>query len=258
MNWLIGIGMVVALHGAAIAQAQAAQLTVEQATQHWALVLEEYVNDAGYVDFRRLATDPAELQTYVDWVAAVDPGNRSDLFPTRESVLAYYLNAYNALAMRQVLAQEVPNKLSLLKRRKFFRVAQVVVGGQTMNLEDFENDIIRKLGEPRVHWALNCMSESCPRLPRQPFMADHIEQQLQRETLKFLAEPRNVRIDHDRRRVHLTGIIKFFPEDFLAVAPSFIAYVNRYRAADEQIPDDYKVKFINYDWTVIQQRRWID
>ncbi len=254
MKWLIGFCISMALLAVASAQPQAAQLSVEQATQRWAFVLDRFVDDRGYVDFRRLAAAPTELQTYVDWVAAVDPGNRAQLFTTRESILAYYLNAYNALAMRQVLAQDIPEELSTLKRRRFFRVAQVVVGGQTMNLEDFENNIIRKLGEPRVHWALNCMSESCPRLPREPFSAERIEQQLQRESLKFFAEPRNVRIDHEKERVYFTEIFKFFPEDFLAVAPSFIAYANRYRAADAKIPEDYKVKYIDYDWTIIQQR----
>jgi hypothetical protein len=39
----------------------------------------------------------------------------------------------------------------------------------------------------------------------------------------------------------------FYSEDFLAHAPSLVAYVNRYGAG---IRGDFKVRFFNYDWSV--------
>ena len=38
-----------------------------------------------------------------------------------------------------------------------------------MSLYTLENDVIRPLGDERVHFALNCMVVSCPRLPRVAF-----------------------------------------------------------------------------------------
>ncbi len=224
----------------------------EQASKLWASVLQQYVNPEGRVDFRGLTQHPEDLQRYVDWVAKVDPDQHPEWFPSRDAKIAHHINAYNALAMRQVLASGLPDKLTVLRRLNFFRLSKVSVGGKQISLEDYENNVIRKLGEPRVHVALNCMSESCPRLPREAFSASELQSQLDREAHKFFNESRNVRVDAASKTVFLTEIMKFFPEDFQAAAPSLTAYANRYRV--EKIPEDYRVRFIPYDWSIIHQR----
>jgi hypothetical protein len=235
------------------ANAHAAEVatTPEQAIKDWADVLERHVDARGYVDFKALKQHPSALIRYTDWVATVDPVEHRAWFPDRQSLIAHHINAYNALAMRHVLTNGLPKELTALRRLNFFRLSKVGVGGNRMSLESYENDIIRKLGEPRVHVALNCMSESCPRLPREPFSAAALDTQLDREARKFFAETRNVRIDSAKRTVYLTEIMKFFPEDFLATAPSLIAYANRYR--DDPIPADYAIRYTPYDWTIIHQ-----
>jgi hypothetical protein len=37
------------------------------------------------------------------------------------------------------------------------------------SLEDIENDILRKMNEPRIHFAINCASVSCPELLNEAF-----------------------------------------------------------------------------------------
>ncbi len=224
----------------------------EQAILDWANVLDQAVDARGYVNFKALQKNPAALVRYTDWVAAVNPEKHPNWFPNKQSKIAHHINAYNALAMRHVLTNNLPEKLSALRRLKFFRTSKVAVGGTQMSLEEYENKIIRKLNEPRIHVALNCMSESCPRLPRAPFSAENLDKELDREARKFFAETRNVRIDAAKRTVYLTEIMDFFPEDFLEVSPSLIDYANRYR--DSPIPADYTVRFTPYDWTVIHQR----
>lgn len=233
---------------------QAADTAVppEQAIKDWAEVLDRYVDTRGYVDFKALNKDPAALVRYVDWVAVVDPAKHPAWFPDKHSLIAHHINAYNALAMRHVLTNKLPKELTALRRLSFFRLSKVGVGGTQMSLESYENDIIRKMAEPRIHVALNCMSESCPRLPRVPFDGATLDAQLDHEAKKFFAETRNVRIDAAKRTVYLTEIMKFFPEDFLAAAPSLIAYANRYRSAP--IRSDYTIRYTPYDWTIIQQR----
>ncbi len=252
MRILFSLLLFVGVAMPAIAANGAPPATAEQATRAWAGVLNRYVNDAGYVDFRGLAAHPSELQGFVDWIAEVDPESHPELFPNKDARLAYHLNAYNALAMHQVLVFDIPKKLSLLRRLSFFRLTPVRVGGKPISLEDYENTVIRKLGDPRVHAALNCMSESCPRLPRVPFAPGTLQAQLDHAARAFFSDPRNVRVDAAKRSVTLSEILKFFPEDFTAVAPSLIAYVNRFR--QQAIPENYQVRFTPYDWTIIQQR----
>ncbi|MGA9421453.1 MAG: DUF547 domain-containing protein [Rhodanobacteraceae bacterium] len=228
--------------------------SVSDATRLWGDVLRKFVNDEGYVDFKGLKADHTELDRYVAWVGKVGPQNHPDLFPTRDDKLAYYLNSYNAIAMRKVLDAGVPHALGFFARQLFFRHDTITVGGRDYTLTSYETDVIRRLGDPRVHFALNCMSESCPRLPRQPFVSDGLDQRLDQLARKFFAEPRNVRLDTASKTVHFSEILKFYTDDFLSKAPSLIAYANQYRAADAQIPGNYSVGFIDYDWTIIQQR----
>lgn len=217
----------------------------------WRRVLERYVDDLGRVDFAALAHDRTDLNKFVAWVYDNGPNNRPERFPTRNQVLAFHVNAYNALAMYKVLETGIPTTLAGLRKVWFFYFGKVQVGGEAITLYDYENKVIRPLGEPRVHVALNCMSVSCPRLPREPFLPEHLEEQLEREAKRFFNERRNVQVDETTKTLRLSEIFEFYTSDFLAVAPSLPAYVNRYR--EKAVPENYQIEFIPYDWTINQQ-----
>ena len=220
--------------------------------QQWARVLERYVNDRGEVDFHRLAGERADLDAFLEYVARVSPRTAPELFPGREAALAYYLNAYNALSMFNVIDSEFPKSLSGLRKVWFFGIKQFSVGGEHMSLYTLENDVIRPFGDERVHFALNCMSVSCPRLPRVPFRADQLNRQLDDEARRFFAESRDLQVVPERKLVRVSSILDFYTGDFLAKSPTLIAYINKY--ANKSIPEDYRIEFIDYDWTVNDQR----
>lgn len=115
------------------------------------------------------------------------------------------------------------------------------------------SDVIRPMGDERVHFALNCMAVGCPRLPKSPFTASALNEQLDREARRFFGEPRNLQLAPARKTVRLSELLKFYTEDFQRRSPGLIAYVNQY--AREKIPEDYAVDFIDYDWTVNSQSR---
>jgi len=124
-----------------------------------------------------------------------------------------------------------------------------------MSLYAYENDIIRKVGEERVHFALNCMSKGCPRLPRIPFTGKKLDKELAEQARFFFSEERNVRVDEKEKKVYLSEILDFFPKDFLAKAPSLIAYANLHRPKVKSLPETYEVDFIPYDWKVNNSER---
>lgn len=214
----------------------------------WAAVLDRFVDDEGRVDFAGLAAGRGDLDTVVGWVYRVSPASDPALFRGREAVLAYHVNAYNALAMYNVLDSGIPETLEGVRLIPFFVLRELQVGGRPISLYDYENDVIRPFGEERMHFALNCMARGCPRLPRVPFTAAGLDGELDREAREFFAETRNLVVDDQRRTIRVSEILSFFKEDFLAAEPSLIAYVNRYRLPP--IPADYAVEFISYDWRV--------
>ncbi len=216
----------------------------------YARVLARYVNERGEVDFPALARDRADLDHYVAFVART-PDHQ---FATRNERLAHYINSYNALSMYNVLEAGIPETHAGLAKVEFFYLRELVIGNRRLSLYDYENQVIRPLHEPRVHFALNCSALGCPVLPRTPFTGRDLEAELDGETRKFFAEPRNLRAAHESRVVYLSELLDFYPEDFLTeTTPSFIAYVNRYLL--EPIPLDYEVQFIDYDWTIANSRR---
>jgi Protein of unknown function, DUF547 len=232
---------------------QSTNLSVGEWEALWSNVLIRNVDDSGRIDFDALTHDHGDLDQVVAFIAAVDPASQPERFPDRQSHLAFYINAYNALAMYGVVQVGVPESLGGLTTFTFFYLRTFTVGGKSISLHKFENDDIRPLGEERVHFALNCMVVSCPRLPRMASNATKLDAQLDAAARAFVGETRNVWVDPGKREVWLSGIFDFYTEDFLAHAPSLIAYVNRYRT--EQIPADFKVRFLEYHWTV-NHRKW--
>jgi len=216
----------------------------------WARVLDARVDERGRIDFEGLRKTPGDLDLYVAWVGAVSPRSSPGSFPTPASRLAYWINAYNALAMYDAIRSGIPESLADRKFRFFYR-DRMVVGGERMSLYALENRIIRPLGDPRVHFALNCMVRGCPRLPRVPFDAARLDAQLDEAARLFLNEERNVALDPASRVVRFNEILRFYTRDFLARAESLIGYANLYRS--DTIPVDWKVRFIPYDWTLNRQ-----
>jgi len=217
------------------------------AMEAWKRVLSRHVDEAGRIDFAGLASDRADLDAYVAYVGEVSPRSAPAEFRGREAVLAYYLNAYNALAMYDVLESGTPPELDSIKVRFFYR-NRLRMGGEWISLYALENELVRPLGEPRAHFALNCMVRGCPRLPREPFAPERLDAQLEAAARLFFSEPRNVELRPEARIVRFSEILRFYTKDFLAQASGLIAYANRYRA--DPIPADWKTEFIPYDWTL--------
>ncbi len=233
-------------------QAVDADRTPEQAAEDWATVLQTHVDERGRTDFVGLSRAPAALERYVVYIAAVSPENRPELFPSEADALAYYINAYNALAMYNVIRQDFPYSLGSVQLVNFFVTPHFQVGGRSINLLDLEREvIIGGFGDPRIHFAVNCMVRDCPILPQEPFEAATLDADLDREARRFATEDRSVRIDPEARTVELNEIYAFYEEEFVATAGSVAAYINRYR--DDPLPEDYDVGYRSYDWRVNYQ-----
>lgn len=219
----------------------------------WTGVLAKNVDVQGRVDFASLVRDHETLDRVVAFVAQNAPINRPEMFTGRDAQIAYYINAYNALAMSGVVDDGVPTSLGGLKKIMFFYLKKFTVGGKRMSLYDLENRLIRPIGEERIHFLLNCMVVSCPHLPRQAISAEGLDARLTVAARSFVGEDRNVQVDLERRQVGLSGIFGFYTADFMAHAPNLIGYVNRYRG--KNIPPELDVKFLDYDWTINNSTR---
>lgn len=210
-------------------------------------VLGRYVDRAGRIDYAGLAGDREQLDAYTATLAALSPDSHPDRFADREAALAYWINAYNALAITAVVDRPALQSVND-ERYGVFLLTRYPVGGAPMSLYHLENGIIRKYyPDPRVHFALNCQSIGCPRLPREPFPEVGLDAALERATTEFLADPRHVRVEDDT--LMLSQIFQWYAKDF-ADEGGPEPYV-RARRAD--LPPTAQVAYIPYDWGLIVQ-----
>lgn len=219
----------------------------------WSALLGKYVDDKGRVDYN--AVDRAAFDKLFAAVAASSPKKNPDKYPSREAAKAYYLDAYNVLVWKNVL-----NRLPKLKnvdseKVSFFYFTKFVVGGEEMNLYDLENKVVRpQFKDARVHFALNCASGGCPMLPREAFTPAKVDEQLSREARRFCNEKRNVDFDAATKKLKLSHIFDWYKDDFGKEPAKVIAWINQYRAADAKLPADAKIEYVDYDWTLNDQR----
>ncbi|MCA9566191.1 MAG: DUF547 domain-containing protein [Myxococcales bacterium] len=204
--------------------------------------------DGGLIDYRTLQDDPEALDRFIGNLAVVSPASHPELFPTKEAALAYWLDAYNALAVRGVLDR--PEMVSVIDDKvEYFYSTRYRIGGQKVSLYKLENGIIRaEFADPRVHFFLNCQSMSCPAFPSQAVRPETVDAALEEATRAFVNDPAHVQVMEDGT-VAVSSIFQWYAEDFGGEA-GVLPFVHRYNGL---VPAEGKVTYKEYDWTLIAQ-----
>jgi len=197
----------------------------------------------GVVDYAGFAGN-ADFRAYLDALA------KPATLGTRDETLAYYINAYNALAIAGILEGLSPS--TAFGRVRYFNFKLWPLNGDSITLYDLEHKLIRPLGEPRIHFAIVCASRSCPLLRSEAYVAARLPQQLDDQAKSFVNDRFRNRFDAASRRAELSEIFKWFDEDFRAAAGSTQRYLARYvndpQAAKLLAGDELAVDWIDYDW----------
>lgn len=242
-------------------------------------VLSKYVDGAGRVDYRELQAHPEDLDRYYAQIAACSPDSHPERFPDEPSRFAYWINAYNAAVLKTVITYYPIDSVSdvsgpplsglVSPQIGFFYFQKLTFGGLKINLYNLEHEIIRaRFPDPRLHFAINCASAGCPRLPQRAFHGDGLDDRLEAEARLFVNEPRNLRIDEATQTMHLSSIFDWYREDFLALlrqrypqnpTPDLLDYARLYltpgrlEALDQAEAQGYRLQFVAYDWRLNDQ-----
>jgi hypothetical protein len=209
--------------------------------------LSRHVKD-GLVDYPELALD-SNFNTYVNLLPHIAPQR----LPTPDHRLAFWVNVYNALAIKGIIDGYSP--ATLTGRYTFFIGREYVVGGESLNLYDLERHIlIPDFKEPRMHFAIVCASRSCPKLQSEAYTPEALDQQLTASARLFINDPDRNRFDQVRKIAYLSKIFDWFSDDFSRQSGSVLAYVARF-VADPDLAGDlrqtpYTIEFLEYDWSL--------
>lgn len=222
--------------------------TTSPSHQIWTDLLQKHVNKAGEVDYKGFIKDKAKLEKYLDALSSTPPDKNTW---SEEEQLAYWINAYNAFTVK-LIADNYPVKsiqdlhptfkiplINTVWHKKFFKI-----GGEDASLDQIEHKILRKeFDEPRIHFAVNCASISCPPLRNEAYEAGKLERQLEEQGRSFINNPKYNKISADR--VEISKIFSWFKGDFTKDG-SLIEFLNRY--AKVKIKDSAKVNHMDYNW----------
>ena len=222
----------------------------------WDELLQRYVDDLGRVNYRRWKAEGADvLRVWLESLADVDLADFTDA----DARLALWLNAYNAIAISQVLevypiasirpkVLGIPNWLSFLD---FFTRSNTIIGGKKYSLNQIEHAILRpEFAEPRIHFALVCASVGCPLLRRGAYFPESVRTQLEADASRFIHNPDKVRYDAQKKTLYLSKIFKWYEEDFVKAAGSVAEYVGGYLEPEAALGDGWAIVFLPYDWNL--------
>lgn len=215
--------------------------STQKAINHSAFtaLLKKYVSKDGVVNYKGFKKDQSKLQTYITSLSEHMPTDNS----SKNEKLSYWINAYNAMTIDLIL-QNYPLK-SIKDIRSPWEQELWTLGGKKYDLETIEHEILRKMNEPRIHFAINCASFSCPPLLNEAFTAEKLERQLTQVTKAFLADSRRNTITANT--LEISKIFKWFSKDFKQNG-SLIDFLNRY--SDIKINGNAKKNYKEYDWNL--------
>ena len=214
----------------------------------WDQLLAEYVSVDGLVDYPGMMKKKSELQTYLDLLSKNPPDLETW---SDDEQMAYWINAYNAFAIKLISdhypVQSIQDLNPTIKipgirtvwHKKFFKI-----GGKRASLDQIEHKILRtQFEEPRIHFAINCASISCPPLRNEAFTPAKLHQQLDDQARQFINDTTRNEITYTSLK--LSKIFRWFKGDFTKQG-SLIDYLNRYSI--QKIDENASISWMNYDW----------
>lgn len=210
-------------------------------------VFSAHVKD-GLVDYPAVQMDD-RFPAYLVQLDRMDP----NVLVTGQERLAFWINAYNAFAVKGILDHYSP--VSYVGRYRYFVGRNYRVGGSMINLYDLERHVlIKQFQEPLIHFAIVCASTSCPKLQPWSYEPDQLNMQLDRVAREFINDPTRNRFDRKEKVASLSMIFKWFEDDFTKAAGSVVSYITRYVNDPELVQDlmqsDYRIEYLEYDWTL--------
>ena len=218
-------------------------------TEDYTRLLAKYVTPNGvkYAAWHDNAGDHASLGKVVVAIAKEKPEGSKD------EKLAFYLNAYNANILDQVLENyPIKSVRDIAFLYGIFTQQRITVSGEKMSFNHLEKDIIRGFGEPRMHFALNCASESCPPLRPQAYTGDGLSAELDQQTAAFLnVNPHGLKVTDDGKKADASKIFDWNAGDFQA-ADGVEGFINKYR--QPPLAPDVKISYMSYDWSLNEAR----
>ena len=203
----------------------------------WNQLLKKHVSDQGKVDYLGFKKDLIELNAYLDWLSKSKPSETW----SKDQLMAFWINAYNALTIKLIVDRYPISSIKDIYSP--WNIKVITIANKTLSLNNIEHDILRKMGDPRIHFGIVCASISCPKLQNEAFNTQNTNRLLNKASKEFLADSTKNELTADA--AELSKIFKWFAKDFKQEG-SLIDFLNKF--ADIRIASNATISFKDYNW----------
>lgn len=236
MHALRAVSVTVMCHACVMAAANAPSHDL------WDGILHQYVSTEARVDYAALRTSgKPKLDQYIAIVAEKWP---DQLPPSGRK--AALINAYNSLMVSWIL-QNYPVE-SVWRTKHPFTAARHMVDGRKMSLDDIETTL-RNMGDPRIHAALVCVSRSCPPLRREAYTETRLDEQLDDNARRWLANPELNEFHAGSNSAEVSKIFDWYHGDFEKNGGSVRAFLAKYSPRSPSFPvQNTALSYKQYRW----------
>ncbi|MBA4367825.1 MAG: DUF547 domain-containing protein [Desulfobacterium sp.] len=211
-------------------------------------LLKKYAQGSN-VNYQGFKQDEARLDDYLKILEQADPNTLS-----KNEQFTFYINAYNAWTIKLILTG-YPGVESIKDLGGFFsspwKKKIVRMNGKIITLDEIEHAILRpRFKDPRVHFAINCASRSCPPLRPEAYVGNLLDSQLNDATRRFLNDPKHNYLDGND--LYVSAIFKWFGEDFNKdIIGFFIQYTqDELRNSLKSKKNSIAIHYLDYDWSL--------
>jgi Protein of unknown function, DUF547 len=211
-------------------------------------LLMKHVNSKGLVNYQGFKSS-ATFKNYIKALATADISSFS-----KNEKLAFYINAYNALVIRQVI-DNLPIS-SPMDVKGFFTDKKFTVARKKLSLNTLEKKRIIPLGGSLVHFAVVCAAKSCPKLLPKAYTSANVSKLLKDNARAFVNDKASNKLDKKANILHLSKIFEWYEDDFKNEYASLISFIRAFITATDSAYLNNKrvsIKYIAYDWKLNSQ-----
>jgi hypothetical protein len=241
-------------------------------------IFKKFVNEKGMVDYRKLKLKTVELRELLGEFERLDHNDYLS-WPEKDKI-AFWINLYNIQTLKIIVdnypikpwrpdliwwsptdIRHIQKSIGGIEQQKFPVMSEIFTLGE---IED--RFFLKEFDEPRIFFAICSATLASPPLRNEPYYGKRLDQQLDYQARKFLADRRGFRIDKGKSRVHLYALLQpsiygdHFKKKYVtekkfkdqkpavrAVLNFITKYISRSDASFLET-HNYTVRFIKYDW----------
>lgn len=208
----------------------------------WDKLLKKHVKISGLVDYNGFKANQDKLNNYVIFLSENKPKDNWVF----EEQLAYFINVYNANTIKFIVDNYPIKSIKDIDATISPFLKKIIkIGDKELSLADLEKGILQKMNEPRIHFAINCASFSCPKLLQDAYTAENVDELMTKAAKEFINSEKNDILENSAK---ISEIFKWYKKDFLKQSESIIDYINQY--SDTKINAGVELGYKNYDWSL--------